>query len=192
MATFSVLWSGVRQTFSIQLHLTASVIKTASTHLTDNQSLIPEQATVAGKSPFNRKKQNQAHRGGVLLLMAGRRKEDKKGKQSIFSLVGAARSQTSTDTENRHGNITQPLLLSWRLAATERTTSPDSRCVIRFITGHAGTRATKAHSRASEQIQPSDNAQPFFPLSILVPFTMRSLLSPLTYEGHSEGWHHLH
>lgn len=41
--------------------------------------------------------------------MAGRQKEDKKGKQSIFSSVGAARSQTSTDTDNRHGNM----LVTW-------------------------------------------------------------------------------
>lgn len=75
---------------------------------------------------------------GTLLLMAGRWKADEKSRQYVLSIVGATRSPTSADTGNKHGNVSHPLLFTWRLAANERTASPDSRCVIHFITSHAG------------------------------------------------------
>lgn len=96
-----------------------------------SRSLTPEQAAVAGKSPFNRKKQNQAHLGGPSRWwLAGERTT--KRASNLHS------QQTPTDTGNKDGNVTHPLLFTWRRAATERMTSLDSRCVIHFITSHAG------------------------------------------------------
>lgn len=156
------------------------------------KALIPKQATAAGRISLQQEETEPGSSRESLLLMASRREEDGEG-LAICILTSRCCLQQNLNQYRRTNTVAFPTLLCLLEGQLplkgRRSRTADVSSALSPVAQAQGPRrliqGRQSRSRYSLQIMLNPFLSP--PPSILVSFTVRSLLSSLTYEGDSKG-----